>query len=112
MKNVRLTTYAGDEIARVLENRINPTVRSQVIKLLAAINSKEAFTVNTNQMTSGQRDMIHGVIRDVANHTGYTFDEMKEQVKKQFGITGSFKDLSQAQSIDLCEQIRAWLNNG
>ena len=112
MKNVQLTTYAADEIARILENRINPTVRSQIIKLLAAINSKESFTVNANQMSVGQSGMIHGVIRDVAKYTGYTFDEMKSEVKKKFGVQGSFKDLSQAESIDLCEQIRSWLNEG
>lgn len=112
MKNVQLTTYAGDEIARLLENRsLNPAVRSQVIKLLAAINSKEAFTVNTNQMTAGQRGMVYGIIRDIANHTGATVEDMKAHVKEKFGIN-SFKDLSQSESIDLCDKIRAWFNEG
>ena len=111
MKNVQLTTYAGDEIARLLENRsLNPAVRSQVIKLLAAINSKESFTVNANQMSAGQSGMIHGVIRDVAKFNGDTFEDLKASVKKKFGITGSFSALSQQESINLCDQIRAWVN--
>lgn len=113
MKNVKLTTYAGDEIARLLENRnYSPTIRSQLIKLVAAVNSKEAFTVNTNQMTDGQRNLVHGVIRDVAKYTGDTFEDLKAQVKDKFGIKGSFKDLSQQESINLCDQIRAWVNEG
>lgn len=112
MKNVQLTTYAADEIARILENRINPTVRSQIIKLLAAINSKESFTVNANQMSVGQSGMIHGVIRDVAKYNGDTFEDLKAAVKKKFGITGSFKDLSQQEAINLCDQIRSWVNEG
>lgn len=113
MKNVQVTTYAADQIARVLENRsLAPAVRAQITKFVAAINSGESFSVNANQMSEGQRNLVHGVIRDVAKYNGDTFEDLKAAVKKKFGITGSFKDLSQQEAINLCDQIRSWVNEG
>lgn len=113
MKNVAISAYSTTELANCLVNRnLSPTARLQLNGLVKLLQSKEAFTVNANQMSSSQSNMIHGLIRDVATHCGYEFEELKSAVKKQFGIECSFKDLSQQQSIDLCDKIRAWVNEG
>lgn len=113
MKNVLVTTYAAEEISRVLEARsLVPAVRAQITKLVQAINSGESFTINANQMSSGQNNLVHGVIRDVAKYNGDTFEDLKAAVKQKFGITSSFSKLSQQESINLCDQIRSWVNEG
>ena len=113
MKNLKLSAQTSEFIYLTLQTQtLGPNVRTELFRLAKALDSKESFTVNANQMTSGQLDMICGIIRDVAKHTGYTFEEMKKHVKEQFGISGSFKDLSNSESIDLCDKIRSWVNQG
>ena len=112
MKNVQVSTYTAEAISTLLDQKLNAAIRSQLRNLIAALNEKESFTVNCGGMSTQQSAMVHGVIRDVAKYSGHSFDEMKELVKKQFGITGSFRDLSKDQSINLCEQIRVWVNEG
>lgn len=42
--------------------------------------------IQTNDGTLAQMAKIHAMIRDLANHTGYTFDEMKLYTKEEAGM--------------------------
>jgi hypothetical protein len=42
--------------------------------------------VQTNDGNLAQMAKIHAIIRDLANHTGYTFDEMKLYTKEEAGM--------------------------
>lgn len=74
--------------------------------------------ITNNDKTLGQLAKVHTLIRELAAHTGHTFDEMKNQVKFKAGLFSyidkenvslkSFSDCSKdelATAIDTCFEI-------
>lgn len=74
--------------------------------------------------TNLQNDKLHAIIRDIAAHIGYTFDEMKEIIKFKFlgeeltEINGeSFRRLKSTTTLsnqdctDLIDQLLSWGND-
>ena len=60
------------------------------------------------QRSSPQNRYFHGVVLPLlADHTGYTDDEMKGVVKYKFGIK-STAELTTAEFEDFCSRIRMW----
>lgn len=63
---------------RLYENFIKEIPEGSIIEFYSE--------VQTNDGSLAQMAKIHAMIRDLANHTGYTFDEMKLYTKEEAGM--------------------------
>mgnify|MGYP006279401431 CR=1 FL=1 len=76
-KDGKLVHYKEAE-RKLYENFIKEIPEGSIIEFYSEIQ--------TNNGTLAQMAKIHAMIRDLANHTGYTFDEMKLYVKEEAGM--------------------------
>lgn len=78
----------------------------------------EVYLSETNDVdkTAGQLAKVHALIRELANFTGHTFNEMKDEIKKRAGlwkITGTRPEDRELKSFAECskEELSAAIEN-
>lgn len=71
-------THIKDSERKLYENFIKEIPEGIVVEFYS-----EALS---NDGSLAQMAKIHAMIRDLANHTGYTFDEMKLYIKEEAGM--------------------------
>lgn len=84
-KDGKLVHYKEAE-RKLYENFIKEIPEDSVIEFYSE--------VQTSNGSLAQLAKIHAMIKDLANHTGYTFDEMKLHVKEEAGMCYTSPDNS------------------
>lgn len=63
---------------------------------------EEYLESNVDNGTNLQLAKIHACIRELAKEIGYTFEEMKSEIKRRTGFKTSYKDLEYEKSFADC----------
>ena len=93
------------------------------ISLTKEMTVQGFFTIEKNKKDGnlGQLAKVHAMIRDLAESSGYTFQEMKEQVKKRAGLYEvtsessskmTLKSFGKASTQDLSKAIETCIEIG
>ena len=71
---------------------------------------------NESDATLGQIAKVHAMIRDLARETGYTFEEMKSNVKEKAGLINpaskEYKSFSKCSKQELSDAIQMCIEIG
>lgn len=71
---------------------------------------------NEDDKTIGQLAKVHAMIRDLARETGYTFDEMKKNVKEKAGLldpaSKEYKSFGDCNKKELSDAIQICIEIG
>jgi hypothetical protein len=100
-KDGKLVHYKEAE-RKLYENFIKEIPENSVIEFYSE--------VQTNNGSLAQLAKIHAMIKDLANYTGYTFDEMKLYVKEEAGMCYTSSDNSKLICKSFADSSKEELN--